>query len=74
MQLSAASQVAGHQGFWVHQSTAVAGASSKIDTLFALDGTDVVAVSASGVDSAPPSSPEPTALLAELITSVQAHR
>jgi hypothetical protein len=74
MQLSAASQVAGHQAFWVHQSTAVAGASSKIDTLFALDGTDVVAVSASGVDSAPPSSPEPTALLAELITSVQAHR
>jgi hypothetical protein len=73
MQLSTASPVSGHQAFWIHQSTSVSGASSKIDTLFALDGTDVVAVSASGVGNAPPSSPAPTALLAELIGSVKAH-
>jgi hypothetical protein len=64
--------VDGHRTFGIDQATTVAGASSTIDTLFALDGTDVLAISASGVGSAPPSSPAPSTLLAKLISSVQA--
>jgi hypothetical protein len=74
MQLTSAASVAGHQAFWLDQSTAVAGASSKINTLFAVDGTDVFAISASAVGSAPPSDPAPASLLQKLISSVEAHR
>jgi len=74
MQLTSASSVAGHQAFQLDQSTAVAGATSKINTLFAQDGTDVFAISASAVGSTPPSSPAPAALLQDLITSVESHR
>ena len=73
MQSVTASAVAGHQTFWIDRSTTVTGATSKIDTLFALDGTDVLAISASGVDSAPPAAPAPAALLQQLITSLQTH-
>ncbi len=74
MRSGTASPVDGRQAFWIKQATSVVGASSKIDTLFALDGTDVFAVSASGVGTAPPSSPAPATLLQKLIASVQAHR
>lgn len=73
MQLTSASSVAGHQAFWLDQSTAVAGATSKINTLFAVDGTDVFAISASAVGSAPPSDPTPASLLTLLISSVNPH-
>jgi hypothetical protein len=72
MQSVTAPAVDAHQAFGIDQATTVAGATSTIDTLFALDGTDVLAISASGVGSAPPSSPAPAALLAKLISSVQA--
>jgi hypothetical protein len=74
MQLASASSVAGHQAFEINQATTVTGTSSKIDTLFALDGTDVVAISASGVGSAPPTSPAPATLLQDLITKLKAHQ
>jgi hypothetical protein len=73
MQSAASSPVGGHQAFWIRQATTVVGATSKINTLFALDGTDVYAISASGVGAEPPSSPAPAALLQQLITSVRAH-
>jgi hypothetical protein len=73
MQSMTASAVDGHQTFGIDQTTTVAGSSSKIDTLFALDGKDVLAISASGVGSAPPSAPAPSTLLHELIASVQTH-
>lgn len=73
MQLTSAASVAGHQTFWLDQSTAVAGATSKINTLFAVVGTDVFAVSASAVGSTPPSNPAPASLLQRLISSVTAH-
>lgn len=73
MQSQTAPSVDGHQSFWLDQHTAVVGATSKINTLFALDGTYVVAISVSGVGSAPPSSPAPSALLQKLISSVHAH-
>ncbi|HZR49277.1 MAG TPA: hypothetical protein VFB06_07155 [Streptosporangiaceae bacterium] len=74
MQLTSAASVAGHQTFWLDQSTAVAGATSKINTLFAVAGTDVFAISASAVGSTPPSDPAPASLLQRLITNVEAHR
>lgn len=73
MQLTSAASVAGHQAFWLDQSTSVAGTASKINTLFAVDGTDVFAISASAVGSAPPSTPTQASLLQKLITSVEAH-
>jgi hypothetical protein len=73
MQLTSAASVAGHQAFWLDQSTAVAGATSKINTLFAVAGTDVFAISASAVGSAPPSDPAPASLLQKLVSSVEAH-
>lgn len=73
MQLTSAASVAGHQAFWLDQSTAVAGATSKINTMFAVDGNDVFAISASAVGSAPPSTPAPASLLQKLISSVEAH-
>lgn len=72
MQLTSAASVAGHQTFWLDQSTAVAGATSKINTLFAVAGTDVFAISASAVGSTPPSDPAPASLLQRLISSVVA--
>lgn len=74
MQLASASSVAGHQTFGINQATTVTGTSSKINTLFALDGTDVVAISASGVGSNPPSSPSPTTLLKDLLTNLKIHQ
>lgn len=74
MQLASASSVAGHQSFEINQATTVVGTSSKINTLFALDGTDVVAISASGVGSTPPTSPSPTSLLQDLLTSLKMHQ
>jgi hypothetical protein len=73
MQLTSAASVAGHQAFRLDQSTAVAGATSKISTLFAVAGKDVFAISASAVGSAPPSDPAPASLLQKLISSVEAH-
>lgn len=73
MQLTAASSVAGHQAFSLDQSTAVSGATSKINTLFVVDGTDVFAISASAVGANPPDSPAPASLLQKLISSVDAH-
>ena len=73
MQLTSAASVAGNRTFWLDQSTAVAGATSKINTLFAVAGTDVFAVSASAVGSTPPSNPAPASLLERLISSVTAH-
>jgi hypothetical protein len=73
MQLTAASSVAGHQAFWLDQSAAVAGATSQSHTLFTMAGTDVFAVAASGVGSAPPDDPAPATLLQQLIGSVAAH-
>jgi hypothetical protein len=74
MQSVTAASVDGHQAFLIKQATTVVGATSKINTLFTLDGTDVCAISASGVGTDPPSSPAPATLLQKLITSVQAHR
>ena len=74
MRLASASSVAGHQTFSINQATTVVGTSSTIDTLFALDSTDVVAISASGVGSPPPASPSLNALLQDLLTSLKAHQ
>ena len=74
MQRATAPSVDGHQAFWLDQRTTVVGASSQINTLFALDGADVIAISASGLGSAPPSSPAPPALLGKLIASLHAPR
>ena len=74
MRRAMAPSVDGHQAFWLDQRTTVVGASSQINTLFAVDGTDVIAISASGLGSAPPSSPAPPALLRKLIASLHAPR
>ena len=73
MQPAAAAPIDGHQAFWIMQATTVVGENSTSNTLFALEGTDVYAVSASGVGASPPSSPAAEMLLRKLIASVQAH-
>lgn len=73
MRSAAAAPVDGHQAFWIMQATTVVGESPTSNTLFALEGTDVYAVSASGVGASPPSSPAAETLLQKLIASVQAH-
>ncbi|HEX6526780.1 MAG TPA: hypothetical protein VF070_43220 [Streptosporangiaceae bacterium] len=73
MQPAAAAPIDGHQAFWIMQAATVVGESSKSNTLFALEGTDVYAVSASGTGAPAPSSPAAETLVRKLIASVASH-
>ena len=73
MRPAAGAPIDGHQAFWIMQATTVVGEDSTSNTLFALEGTDVYAISASSVGTSPPSSAAAEMLLRKLIASVQAH-
>jgi len=74
MQAVTAPTVSGHQALWIDQTATVVGTSSKRNVLFALDGSDVLAITVSGVGTALPSDPAPSTLMAKLIASIQAQK
>jgi hypothetical protein len=74
MQAVTAQPVNGHQAFWIDQTATVVGTSSKRNVLFALDGSDVLAITVSGVGTALPSDPAPSTLMAKLIASIQSQK